>query len=219
MISSAGWIQLCLAIYTFRSRVALAMPRYGRFFSWLLLLGLCNAGVLIVSFFLLPKRYLMSTATVILLYAAFGLVRMLECWRNKPKSSFSNNWLYPVVIVVLVIQFVLVLWPANPKNAYEIDSVHWVKSRATVGNRIYFDSGRLKYYATGDSSDRKDRKWEDVQRDFSTTSMQKYDYMLVHVSRKNPEKEKFLIRQAGALPLIQFDNGHGNKVLIFRVRN
>lgn len=219
LISSAGWIQLGLAIHAIRVRLTAALPRHGRFFAWLLLLGVLNAGVLIVSFFLLPKRYLMSTATVILLYAAFGLIALLDSWRSKPGLPFRRNWIYPVAIALLAIQFVLILWPDNPKSAYEIDAARWIQSRGVAVSRVYFDSGRLKYYATGDSSSRKIRRWEEIQRDFSTTSMRQYDYMLVHVSRKTPEKEKFLVRQAGAQPVAQFDNGRGDKVLIFRARH
>jgi hypothetical protein len=143
---------------------------------------------------------------------------MMDYRRNKSESLAYRNWLYPVAAMSIVIQFALVLWPENSKNAYEIDAVRWVQGHATAGSRIYFDSGRLTYYATGDSSSRKKRNLEEMQRDFSTTAMQQYDYMLVHASRKKPEIEKFLLRQTGTPPIAQFDNGRDDRVLIFRVR-
>lgn len=219
LVTSAGWIQLGLGGYALMSGMSQREPRHGRFFLWLGLLGFCNAGVLIFSFFLLPKRYLMSIATIIVIYAAFGLVAMLDGWRNRSAGTAKQNRIYPAVLTALMLQAALILWPENPKDSFEIQAARWLQSHITADSRVYFDTNRLRYYVTGDASGKKrEKRWEEVQRDFSTTSMQQYDYMLVHVSRKMPEREKFLTRQVGMPPLVRFDNGRGSSVLIFQSR-
>lgn len=213
--TSAGWLQLALAVYA-RLRIGKPFPQYHAILCWVVVLSLLTAIVIITSVFLLPKRYLLSLAMIIVLYAAQGAAKLYEDWQREPRPA-AIRWRSHIAVVALVLTYAVVLNPANPKDTFEMDAARWVVQHTEPGSRIYYDDGRLDYYVSGNSVSREIAEWGEIEKLFSTNRIADFDYVLVHVPRKSPEREQFLTRELGAAPLASFENARGKRVLIYRV--
>lgn len=207
---SAGGLQLLFGIYSRQCRPKCAYPEHAPILAWWLVLGLINAVFIILSVFLLPKRYVLPIAFIIMIYGAFGLADMFCKWKSK------RGWLLPVSVVLLAVQFYLIAKPQ--KEDFEIQAAQWVLSHAPANSRIYYDSAELRHYANvTDVPYHRDRAdADDIEQLVLTGQIRQYDYMLVHVSQKLMWLEPFLTGQLGQ-PAAQFDNGRRNRVLIYRV--
>ena len=215
--SSAGWLQLAFAIYLRKRQGNFALPKHSSIPGWLLLLGLANGLIIILSVSVLSKRYMVPVGIIILVYAAFGLVALFDAWKRKPSRPIARNWIFPAAGVAIALQAGLLLWPSNSGNSFEQDAVRWALTHTPPHSRIYYDTGRLRYFATGETFDRGEADWATIQALVSSGRIRQYDYLLVHVSSKRPEQEQFITAQLGTQPLAVFDNNHGKKVLIYRV--
>lgn len=215
MLTSAGIGQLAMALYALKFRVTTHFQEMHKVMIWALLLGLGNAVTVAFSFFLLPKRYLVSVATITIVYAAFGVKAIYENWRSLPAKK--NFW-FPLVAFVLCIQFLFIAWPSHPQSAYEKSAAEWIKEHIPHGSRIYFDTGRMHFYATGNAVFFGDKNWKKLQRDIASGAHKKFDYVVAHVSTKFPEQQAYMEQQLGASPLIQFDDGRHKKILVFKLQ-
>lgn len=216
-LSSAGWAQLISAAYGLMNNRQSLLPKYPGVFAWLVMLGLGNAVLIIMSIFVLSKRYVLPMAFIILVYAAFGLVAMYEAWKSKRLNPEKPNWIFPGVVIALLLQFLIAVWPPNPGKMYELEAARWLQNNVSPESSIYFDERRSRYYYNQDSSDRNQDQWEIVQQELSAENIRKYDYALVHLSRKFPERMSVLTDLAAGEPVAEFDNGRGDKVLIFKI--
>lgn len=201
--ASAGWLQLAFAAY---SRT---VPKQAFVFKWLMLLGLINGAIILLSAFVLSTRYLLPIATLILIMGAFGLAALFQ-------STYKNKWALSGIVVALLLQTASTLWPFNHKNRYELEAAAWVKSHISSEMRVYFDRGRLRYYATGDSSNRKEEPWEEVQRLLNSDALKQYDFVLLHVSQRHSEQQNFIKHKLGT-PIATFKNQSGGQVQVYRV--
>lgn len=215
MLTSAGIGQLAMALYALKLRVTAHFQEMHKVMVWAVFLGLGNAIAVAFSFFLLPKRYLVSVATITIVYAAFGLKAIYANWRSLPAKK---NFLFPIIVVVLCIQFLFIAWPHHPQSAYEKTAAEWIKANVPSGSQIYFDTGRMHFYATGNAVFFVDKKWKKLQRDMASGAHKKFDYVVVHVSTKLPEQQSYMEQQLGTSPLVQFDDGRHKKILVFKLQ-
>lgn len=215
-LSSAGWLQLVVALLGRTTRFRSCGPSFNAVFVWLIVLGLVNGVFIILAHFLLPKRYLIPIAFVILVFAAFGLRALYDMWRTHKFGDLFQRWATPGIFLLLAGHLLVLVWPAYEKNP-EIEAARWLSLHASEDSRIYYDSRRVRYYATGDASDRTKDDWPVVLDHFGSDAIRQFDYMVVRIPKRNSERQDILTRQAGAEPLAVFDNGRGDKVLIYHV--
>lgn len=215
-LSSAGWLQLAVALFGRSSGLRARVPSFNSIFIWLILLGLVNAVFILFAQFLLPKRYLVPVAFVILIYAAFGLQNLYDAWVARKADHVANRWILPGVGCALAVQMLMAIWPSSHPNP-EIDAARWLNEHASPDSSIYYDSRRIRYYTTGDSSNRKRDAWPKILEHFEGDTIRQYDYLVVRISKNNPERQEMLTLRAGVQPQASFDNGRGDKVLIYQI--
>jgi len=212
--TAVGWPQLLLAAYSRRRRRdTTTNPQHTYLLGWLFAIGLINAVFIILSTFVLPKRYLQPLGLVMLVFAAFGAAALVVKWRQ----GNSRKWLLPALAALLGLQLALNLWPTNPRNRFEQDAAGWINAHAPAGSRVYYDYKRVRFYVNGDSSSREEVPWAEIERLISSGEIGQYDYLLVHVSRKEREHQEFMSDRLGAPPVAVFENTRGKRVLIYRV--
>lgn len=216
VLSVAGWLQTWVAMWERVTPVDTFKKQFNPVFYWLLLLGIGNALCIILANFLLPKRYLMPIAFIVLVYAAFGLHTLYEQWAKSTYSVGLRRFVFPGVVVVLLIQLLAIIWPNDPEKLPALQATNWLKLHAHGSDRIYYDSRRMQYYVTGDSSDRTEDDWQKVYEIFRTGEVKQFDYAVVRISRKQQEHQVLLTNLAGGAPVAAFDNGRGDLMLIFR---
>lgn len=202
--ASAGWLQLAFAVFS-RSLPKSQAPQYRLVLKWLFLIGLINAVVILLSVFVLSTRYLLPLAILIMIAGAFGLAALFQ--------TVKRNWILYGLIIAIMLQLIATLWPFNAAQRYEIEAANWVKEHIASDKKIYFDEGRIRYYAFGDSSDRTEKPWPEVQRFMESDELKQFDYVLVHISHRHPEQQAWVISKLGA-PIATFNNGRGKQIQI-----
>lgn len=205
--ASAGWLQLAFAVFS-RSLPESQAPQYRLVLKWLFLIGLINAVVILLSVFVLSTRYLLPLAILIMIAGAFGLAALFQ--------TVKRNWILYGLIIAIMLQLIATLWPFNAAQRYEIEAANWVKEHIASDKKIYFDEGRIRYYAFGDSSDRTEKPWPEVQRFMESDELKQFDYVLVHISHRHPEQQAWVISKLGA-PITTFNNGRGKQIQIHEI--
>lgn len=216
-LGSAGWLQLGVALWAGVRGCGPGRP-WERVFAWLVILGLVNGLFILLANFLLPKRYLLPIGFVILVYAAFGLRDLYARWLTHRRGGWMGRLIFPALSGVLFLQFLAIVWPSDPQQMPALQAASWLKRHVPPDSRIYYDARRIRYYVTGDASDRTEDPWPVVQGYFDTQEIYWYDYAVIGVPRKFPERKKYLTARIGAPPVASFADRHGNQVLIYRTR-
>ncbi len=212
--TSVGWPQLLFAAYSrLQCREPSANPGHAYLLGWLFAIGLINAVFIILSAFALPKRYLQPLGLIILIYAAFGATALFTRWRQK----IGTRWIFPALTALLGLQLVLNLRPSDSRDHFEQNAAKWINTHVPVGSRIYYDYGRMRFYVNEDSSSREEVPLAEIERLITTGDIKQYDYLVVHVSRKEREHQQFMSARLGE-PLAMFENRRGKRILIYRVQ-
>jgi len=204
---SAGWLQFAFAAFSQKLPES-QKPLNKLVLKWLLFLGLANATVVTLSVFVLSTRYLLPLATLIMIASAFGLAALLQ--------SVKRKWILYGLFAAIVLQLAATLWPFSSAQRYEIEAADWIKEHITSDKKIYFDEARIRYYAFGDSSDRTEKPWSEVQRFLDSDELKQFDYVLVHLSNRHPEQRVWIISKLGA-PIATFNNSHGKQIQIHEI--
>lgn len=203
---SAGATQFLLAVLPIRISEYKG-PQFQKVLLWLALIGVCNAIMTLIGVFVLSTRYLLPLAILILMLGAFGFASL--------STANSHKWKWKLVILAVTLQFISNFWPHHASHGYEIEAAQWIKNNIAQEKRIFFDEGRLRYYAYDDSSDRTEKRWPDVQQ--ILTSSSHYDYVVVHASSTNADQHEYLKAKYGK-PLVSFGNPKRKQLLIFATR-
>ncbi|GBG13407.1 uncharacterized protein NMK_0954 [Novimethylophilus kurashikiensis] len=215
--TSAGWLHLLLAGYARKYLESEKLPKFQNVFAWLIAIGTTHAAFMLLSSFLLPKRYLMPIGFVIIVYAAFGLAGLYRTWHQKPWHLLSDNWKFPLVAAILGIQFGMMVGVWNKEKTDELDAAKWMISHAASGSRIYADSPRLRYYADASQPFRRGMVlMEEIQQVFSTREAAQYDYLMVHADGERRELTDFLSRQPALTLMTTLSHGR-DSISVYRV--
>ncbi|MCX7626814.1 MAG: glycosyltransferase family 39 protein [Methylophilaceae bacterium] len=217
-LGSAGWLQLATAVWGCMVGRSASLKPFHKLFAWLILLGMANGAFILLAKFFLPGRYLLPIAFIILVYAAFGGEALYKRWLSGVRSSRLQRGMLLALGIAFVVQFGLILRPQDPEKMPTLQAARWLKNHVSKDDRIYYDARRIRYYVTGDSSDRTEDPWPVVQEYFESGKIRAFDYAVVRVSRKNPEREDYLTARLGIPPVARFEDGRGNRVLIYRTR-
>ncbi len=203
--TSAGWMQLVLAAY---AKKHLPQPRHAVVLAWLVGIGITHGALMLISKFLLPKRYLMPIAFVIIIYAAFGLAALYRGWRQKPIRPWRGNWMFPLAMGVLLVQFGYMLFAWNAERGEELRAAVWIKQHAPATSRLFGDSPRLRYYArTAQPFRRGMISMDEVKQLFAGDDRHAFDYLLVHDDGDRKTLREFLSRQPGVKPIATIARG------------
>lgn len=212
--TSAGWIHLGLGMYACKGKTS-DKPHATNIFLWLLLLGLIIATAIILTHFLLPKRYLQPIAILIVLYGAFGLVRLHAAWQSRARGS-AWSWAFPSVAALLVVHAFITLKPESTATFYDMKAAHWLAEHAAPDSKIFYDDLRLRYYAFGDSTSREELTWPQTREVIKTGEYRNYDFIVIHLSRSHRTDQVWVTEQLGVEPAAMFENGRGRRVLIYQ---
>lgn len=215
--TSAGWMQLLLALYAAKNHIKLVAFRQSNIMHWLLVLGMINAAFILLSVFVLSSRYMLPVSLVIIVYASFGIAELLKhqnietIFNLKSRQSLITLG----VLMGLALQILFIFWPPNEGGKYELRAVQWASKNIPKESRIFFDQGRLRYYYDKDSSSRERVEWEVIEKKIITGELTAYDYLMIHTSTKHPYQEQWLTSFYGQ-PLTSFNNRQ-KKVLIYKI--
>jgi len=179
------------------------------------LVGFVNCVFILLNSFFLAGRIISPVAFAVQMIAAFMLADLYQDYRDSEKKTARIGFL--IVVLLLAGQLIKTIWPESSGDDYEIKAAKWMEANKMPNERVFYDGMRLRYYA-GEFKNDKDLDWSGVQRLFTDRSIENYHYLVVHGPRKHPEQVQYINERLGK-PIMQFDNGRKNRVLIYHVPN
>lgn len=218
-VSVAGWPQFTAVIAgkSVKNNGA-HKPLCSEIFCWLIILGLINCSSILVTNFLLSKRYLIPIGLIVLVYSAFGLTALHNVWQDEKNINLLRRGFFPGLVMVIILQLAATIWPNDSDKNPSLAAAKWLVEHRVDKFLVYYDSRRIRYYVNGDSSDRTEDEWPAVQQYLQNGLIRQFDYAVVRVARKNIERQEYLTQTLGAQPLAVFANGRGDRVLVYQVK-
>lgn len=208
IVAAAGWLPLLLAA---TSEICALKPHNEakRIFLWAALLGLLNLWVILLCNFILPSRYAIPMAWIILIFGAFALAALYE------KARIGKHRVFWLAIIVLAINMVLSLKPYPAGYNDEQDAVAWIKQNVKPNHRVFYDNAMLRYYAGEPFVDRGIPNWDRVTQAMADGSISQYDYLVIHMSDKTPERADYLNQVLGYKLVASIKSSKNRRILIF----
>ena len=223
----AGLLQAGLAASLWKKIRPLMSSTGWQLLCWMLLLGLLNASVILVKGFILPKRILIPIGLVTIAMAAMAVPALLDALNRRSRALRLAA--LALLGLLLLTQLMIALRPFPASNRYERDASEWVMQQAAADSKVFFETGRMAFYAgkkfhhtTGWTAEQEAR-WRNAinsrqsppQFDTTLQQMANYDYLLFIIRDREPAKETQLTAHLGQ-PVAQFDGPRGKKILVYR---
>ena len=213
--TASGWLALILTAISNKISAAKPASDAKRLFIWAAGLGLLNLCVILLCNFILPSRIAIPIAWIILAFASFSLASLYDKWQLNRSMRSNSNKLFWLVAIILAIQLVLNLLPQPAGYNDEQEAVAWIKKNTAVGSTVFYDNARLRYYAGQPFVDRGIPDWDRVTGAIADGSINQYDYLVLHMSNKKPEREKYLEQILPHKLAASIKSSKNKRILIF----
>lgn len=217
--ASSGWLALILAAFHGKTNQLKVDRDARRVLIWAASLGLLNLWVILLCNFILPSRLAIPIAWIIFIFGAFTLSSLYEQWQQNHSLHLRNNKLMCIAMIVLLLQLSLTLKPSPEHYNDEQEAVAWVKQHASANSVVFYDNARLRYYAGLPFVDRGIADWERVSKAIQDGSINNYDYLVIHMSDRRPEQEKYLHRVLQHHLAATINSSKNRRILIFALKD
>lgn len=213
--ASSGWLALILAAVLPKIDAPKPASDAKRILLWAAGLGLLNLWVILLCNFILPSRLAFPIAWVVFIFAAFTLSSIYNKWQQSKHGALRINWLAWIVAIALVLQFAVTLKPRPAHYNDEQEAVAWIKQHAPSESQVFYDNARFRYYANLPFVDRGIADWDRVTKAIGDGSIQRYDYLVIHMNNSKPEREKYLQQVLPHHLVATINSAKDRRILIF----
>jgi len=187
-VSAAGFVNLIMAVFTVKNRNALVESKAYSALIYAALISLANMALIITKVFVLSSRYVVGLAFILMILASFQFTSILK--RQHPAKSPKLKWLAMALLVFMLLGLISNVLPKSEGYNYMQDAAAWVKANNTGNKPVFSDESRIRYYM-GIAFVRNDgNNWKMVTNAMDSNSIQNYEYLLISLSEKHPEREK-----------------------------
>ena len=217
IVSASGVIPLYFSVTSYASDSMRKAMMGLNVINGFMFVNLVVLIVFLLSHSFLSPRYTMTMALLMTLPASFGLASFMS-------NQYSNKWSRRgkiLITVMLVYMFLDGITSFGASKAYIREAGLWVSENAAEDARIAASDRSLYYYAgkpvniniiSAVAADLRNSKRLKIDKN-------KYDYLMIEVSRKQIAYDKKLTEWIGSKPVYQTSNERGDKVLIFRIKH
>lgn len=176
----------------------------------------------------LESRYLLLFLSLFLLLTPFGFYNLYKSWRSRQKLLSLKGLLFPLIILLLIAEFIADIYPFGTSHRYVMQAAQWVKKNVPAQTMLYTCKGRLAILAdraatTQSSGWRigdpyKDRCGQVIE----FPGLNKYNgqaqWAIYGVDvRGDSSNIKRKLRRHFSAPIKQFENRHHDAVLLYKV--
>jgi hypothetical protein len=168
---------------------------------WGIILNIIVTWLFLAQDFFLTTRYVGLLGLLLLITVPFGLVIL-----------FKNRWLFALIMLWLLAIIVGDVVHFGPSKAYIVEGGKWVAQNASKDSKIYSNDKQLYYY-----TQHQGLLDEDLLQ-FNKQIWRKYDYMVVKIRKDCRPTECSLESHVNLVPLKEFQNKRGDKVLIYKLK-
>ena len=203
-ISATGLINFVLAGFAIKAKPSLIDNRAYKVLCAVAIIAIVNMALIITKVFVLSGRYVLALSFILMIFAAFYLAylfKYLDDGLMKPTSNgHKKKWLVMAMLLVMTLGIIKNILPKQNGYNHMQDAVVWVKNDNMNSKPIFYDDTRARYYAQERFIGTWNDNWAKVSSAINDKSILKYDYLIINLSSKDPEKQQWLKEQ-----LMQFD--------------
>lgn len=192
VISSTGIINVGLAFFAVKSRQRFMDNQTLCVLNAAALIAILNMALIITKNFVLSGRYVLALSFILMIFASFFLADMFKHFESKSKKQNKLWWLAIGLIAFMALSFIKNVLPKSEGYNYMQDAVAWVKANNKENKPVFYDDSRARYYAGESFVKPEADSWANVTSAIESQSIQQYDFLLINLSAKHPEREKLI---------------------------
>ncbi len=190
IIGTAGWGTIILLGATNKLKPEGLDRGALRVFCWVVILALLNAGMIILTTFVLSSRYVIALAFILLILASFNFATLFKhAWSRRDSIE---KWLLAILVLVLVLSCIKNLLPNGAEYNYQQNAANWLNTHSTQNDTVFIDNPRLRYYAAKPYAGRGMDEWQLVLQAIQDHSIDGYDFLLISLDDDYAQREKYL---------------------------
>jgi hypothetical protein len=214
-ISSTGIINAGLAMFTIKSRRQLMNDQAFRVLRAAAIIAIINMALIITKTFVLSGRYVLALSLILMIFAAFYLADLFKYLESKSNKDRSLKWLTIALVAFMLLSFVKNILPKAEGYNYMQDAVAWVKANNKENKLVFYDDSRVRYYAGAPFVGTGIDSWSAVTTAIENQSIQQYNFLLINLSAKHPEREKLIAEKLAQYNEVKrFSSHKAKKTLI-----
>lgn len=215
--AASGWLALILAVIYGKISALKLNNDARRLLIWVASLGLLNLWVILLCNFILPSRLAIPIAWIIFIFGAFTLNSLYVKWqRSAPVLKRKLLW---AAVIVLTLQLSITLKPRPAHYNDEQDAVAWINQNTAAASKVFYDNPRLRYYAGLPFVDRGIADWDRVSKAIDDGSIKSYNYLVIHMDNRRPEREKYLYQAVPQHLVATINSSKNRRILIFALKD
>lgn len=217
LVNSIGLVPMGLAGWVAVSGRAVAGVGMRRLVLIWVAAGAAIFGVQIYFNIVFDARHGLILSLVLTPVAAVGLVRLYQASRDK--ANLGARWLLGLVAALLVVGFVVGLRKYDAQN-YRFAAGAWLKENMASGSKIASNSSQILFYGgyvnttpeivTGAGAENPNLAIFDGWKN--------YDAVVVEIRNSKLGFIDQLESKLGIKPTVTFQNGRGDRIVIFKTR-
>lgn len=184
-----------------------------RIFSWICILALINAIVIISTVFVLSGRYLISLILILYIFAAFHFASLFQFFSNPNNYKTWQRWFFTAMLIVMALIGIKSLLPKQAGYIYEQEAAAYLKAQHISNEHVFYVSPRLRYFAGSPYNGRGYDYWEYTKTAIDNGSIYSFDYLMINMNIDNSikDREKFLNQSLKGYQVVKEFYGYRNK--------
>lgn len=214
---ASGWLALIikLAARPFKLDQYQPLREVMPVLRWALILAVLNISVILLHQFIAPGRLAIPAGLILIIMASFSLFSLYEWIKVKRWQTDWVKMMFALFVVVWLVAHVLINVKPRPAGYNEEQqAVVWIKAHIKPNETVFYDQARTRYYAGEKFTERGISGWDAMNKALSNGSLLGYDYIVLEMSERAPEREAFL---ATHIPHKEVASIKSNKKLSFKI--
>lgn len=217
-LKACGILYTALAYYGWRYKLMPAATT-----SQYALAAYCSLNVLILAVFaihqlFLTGRYLALLCLLVMLYVPFALEYLWQRFASKRLNK--DKWLATLIGLGLLIIIVDSTIHPGPSKSYITQTGSWLAQNTPAQSRIYSNDAQVMYHSKR-SGVKSPKDFTEGKIPFSILMQQPwgdYDFLALVISRKQAVETQKILALLKNPPLCTFENRHGDKAMVFKLK-
>jgi hypothetical protein len=220
-ISTAGLVNVVMAIFTVRNRTSFVESKAYSALSYAALISLANMALIITKVFVLSSRYVIGLAFIVMIFASFQFAKILMSYAHQPEKSSKSKWLAIALVIFMLLGLVKNILPKSDGYNYMQDAVAWIKTNNQESKPVFTDESRITYYMGAPYTRRGSDNWKVVTKAINNRKILNYEYLLISHSVNHPEREKLITEQLPQFKEVKRFNSVKSKksIVIYQKQN
>lgn len=213
VISNLSWIYGLLATYAWLKKTKPMTWAAAIVLGGYIVVNIAVTLGFLMERLFLSKRYLIALSLIFMLWVPFGLHHLMQKW-----PSMRHRIFLLAAAFFILISSAGGVFDFGYSKSYIHEAGDWLAKNVPAEAALYANDYQLMYYS-GHYGEAIFEKQPDYRRlqGLANDQWKQYDYLAFRVSRKKGGKMASLLSEINLVPIREFSNKRGDKIVIYKV--